>query len=288
MTTKTVTVDPYKRFKTATPGLTHRFRADGKKTWYSSSGDSKHVRCATRDEALETLERLRGSKRRGERVVVNSRVTFAELAEQWLETRKTSGRNPLRERTQRYYRSALDLVLVPRFGIWRVTAIDVEAVAQLTRDLEREGLHAIDRKRPVRPLGRSSIENYLKPLQGVLRLAVRRGLVSVNPFDQLVADDRPTENAKKVAHEWTDEELARLLSASEALATQPSSRYDYSSLLKLTARLGLRLGEVLGLQWQDFSYEDGTLKVQRQWTRFGSYGPPKTKAGSGWSTYRMT
>ena len=200
------TVSPYKRFKTATPGLTYRLRADGKtKTWFASAGDGKHVRCASRDEALETLERLRGSKRRGERVAVNSKLTFAELAEQWLEARKSSGRNPLRERTARYYRDGLDLVLLPRFGKWRVTAIDVEALASLITDLEREGLHAIDRKRSVRPLGRSSIENYLKPLQGVLKLAVRRGLIQVNPFDQLVADDRPREGETKDIHEWTDD-----------------------------------------------------------------------------------
>ena len=33
------------------------------------------------------------------------------------------------------------------------------------------------------------------------------------------------------------------------------------------------------LQWQDFDYEAGTLKVQRQWTVYGAYGPPKTAAG---------
>src|SRR5438132_1658561 len=151
-----MSASPYKRFKTATPGLTYRLKADGKsKTWYASAGDGRHVRCETRDEALETLERLRGAKRRGERLAVNDKTTFADLAERWLKKRQTSGRRPLRHRTSVYYRMALDVVLLPRFGRHRLTAIDAESIAELIADLEREGLHSIDRKRPRRPLGRS-------------------------------------------------------------------------------------------------------------------------------------
>lgn len=272
------TVSPYKRFRTSIPGLTYRLRSDGKtKTWYASAGDGRHVRCDTRAEAQETLERLHGRKRRGERIAVNDRTTFAELAEEWLEKRKTSGRNPLRARTAAYYRMGLDLVLIPRFGRWRLTAIGVEEIARLVSDLQREGLHAIDRTRPRRPLGESSIDNYLKPLQGTLKLAVRRGLISTNPFDLLVDDDRPVKAERTQAHEWSTDELEALFSAAETVAAKPTSRYDYATLLRVTA-LGLRLGEVLGLQWQDFNYKERTLRVERQWTRYGEYGPPKTKS----------
>jgi integrase len=44
--------------------------------------------------------------------------------------------------------------------------------------------------------------------------------------------------------------------------------------------LGLRIGEVLGLQWGDFNWQDGTLSIARQWLRTGQYGPPKTDAGN--------
>jgi integrase len=273
-------LSPYKRFKTSTPGLTYRLRADGRsKTWYASAGDGRHVRCGTRDEALEMLERLRGAKRRGERVAVNDRTTFAELAEQWLESKKASGRRPLRRSTSDRYRRALDLVLIPRFGKWRVSAIDAEAIAQLVRDLERDGLHTLDRSRTKKPLGESSILNYLKPLQGTLKLAVRRRLISASPFEHLTDDDRPLSAEKEQPHEWTQKELAALLAASETIARRPTSKYDYTPLLRLTERLGLRLGEVLGLQWNDFNYNEATLRVERQWTRFGEYGPTKTRAG---------
>jgi hypothetical protein len=52
-------------------------------------------------------------------------------------------------------------VLLPRFGSWRLSAIDADAIVKLTRDLEREGLHAIHAERKVKPLAAATITNYL-------------------------------------------------------------------------------------------------------------------------------
>src|SRR5699024_9039429 len=114
---------------------------------------------------------------------------------------------------------------------------DADAISRLTRDLEREGLHALDGTRPTRPLGRSSVANYLKPLQGTLALAVRRGLIVSSPFAVLTDDDRPRRDEKRLTHEWTDEEIDALLAASATLAARPVAKVDYTPLLQLTARL---------------------------------------------------
>jgi site-specific recombinase XerC len=110
--------------------------------------------------------------------------------------------------------------------------------------------------------------------------AVRRGAINSNPFAVLTDDDRPDRGEQAAAHEWTDEELAALFSASETLAAKRESRYDYTPLLRLVATLGLRKGEALGLRWEDFDKDAGVLHVRRQWLVSGEYGPPKTKAGT--------
>ena len=69
-----------------------------------------------------------------------------------------------------------------------------------------------------------------------------------------------------------------LIAASQKVALRPESRYDYTPILRLASRLGLRIGEVLGLQWQDFDRKNGTLKIERQWLRTGEYGLPKTRS----------
>lgn len=270
------TVSPFKRYKTRHPGITYRIKADGQsRSYFVLVGTKQVLAGSTQSEALAKQAELRGQKARGERIVVNDKTTFGQLAEEWY----ASKARVLRPRTAGYYRRALDLVLIPRFGKWRVAALDADAIATFSRTLADEGLHAVDPKRSVRPLGRSSIDNYLKPLQGVLGLAVRKGLIRENPFNHLTADDRPLARERKRPHEWEDAELAALFAASERLANKPESRYDYTPLLRLASALGLRIGEVLGLKWEDFDKREGTLRVERQWLRTGEYGPTKTRAG---------
>jgi integrase len=147
------------------------------------------------------------------------------------------------------------------------------------RDLENEGLRAFDPKRPKRPLSASSVENYCTPLAGVLAFAVRRGYVGSNPFLALTNDDRPEKRDVEPAHEWDDSEINALVEASELLAAKPQSQYDYSLLIRTAVFTGLRLGELLGLQWGDLDFEEGVLHVRRQATRTGELAPPKTKKG---------
>jgi len=42
---------------------------------------------------------------------------------------------------------------------------------------------------------------------------------------------------------------------------------------------GLRQGELLGLQWSDVDWVEGTLRVERQLLRNGTFGQPKSTAG---------
>jgi integrase len=267
---------PTRRWPTAHRGISYRVLRDGSRRYlvfhkgeYVPAGDSL-------EQARVKQGELQKAKSIGTKVVTPTKVTFGEYAAKWWEEKEPT----LRPKTRTLYEDALRLVLRPRFGDWLLGAIDADAVAMLIRDLEREGLHAIDPSRDKRPLGRSSIENYLKPLQGTLKKAKRRGLVASNPLADLDKEERPKDTGEKAAvHEWTTEETSSLLTAASALAEEPASRYDYTPLLLLTSRMGLRLGEVVGLQWGDFDKDKSLLRVRRQWTRFGEYGPTKTPAG---------
>lgn len=281
------TVRPRTVRKRVAPGVFKRTTRDGRVRYEISYLDrAGKQRWETLGDDLEEAKRRRHelhAKPLDQRQPPR-RELFADVAEAWFEAKAPN----LRPRTRDYYRSTLDLVLLPRFGRMRVALIDADAITSLTRDLEREGLHAVDPARSVRPLGYSSVSNYLKPLQQSLAFAARRGWISVSPFSILTTDDRPTRSRdRSKAHEWTTDELTGLLAASRRLAERkaaPEARpYDYSTLLLVTATLGLRLGEVLGLRWGDFEKgedaDSALLHVERQWLRSGEAGPVKTRAG---------
>jgi integrase len=184
------------------------------------------------------------------------------VAEQWFESKRK-----LRRWTRKNCRDALDRILLPRFANKSIAGIRADDVAGLIRELEAEGLSG------------KTIENYLLPLYGTMKFAVRRGLISSNPCALLTSDERPLRKWRREKHVWSDEEIEALIHASEELARQPEARYDYSPLIRIALYTGLRQGELLGLQWGDIDLEEGVLYVRRQWTRSNEYGPTKTPAG---------
>lgn len=264
-------IDRHSYFKTRHRGLSYRFQADGSKRYYGYVPGRGRVVLQARGErdALAEYGELRGKVGRGEKVPPRN-VRVRDVAENWL-----ASRTRLRRRTREDYQSALRLVVLPALGHRRLTEIDADTIAALMRGLEARGLNYVDPKRPVRPLGAAAISNYLKPLNGLLAHAARRGLIPANPFSLLGREEWPKAERRE-PHVWSPDEVEGLLAASQTLARQRDAKYDYSGLLYLTERLGLRLGEVTGLQWRDFDREARVLRVERQWTRAGEYAPPKT------------
>jgi integrase len=268
----------FARLKTRHRGVSYRELGDGTRKYYVTltvKGKTTYVPAGTSEkEALAKQAELRHRTAKGEKIVTNVKTTFGELAETWLASKTRIG-----ARTRRNYRDALDLVHLPRFGDWRVASVDADAIAKLIRDLEREGLHAIDPKRPVRPLSSWAISNDLKPLAQTLDLAVRRGLIPSNPYRTLVADERPRKTEPKPAFEWSDEQIEALLTAAKKLAQRKDARYDYEPLLRTATHCGLRAGELTGLCWRHIDLDKAVLTVEQQFTQIGTIEPPKTKAG---------
>lgn len=253
---------PFKRHPTRHRGINYRKTASGERTYYVYFGGKYHSRGSLQD-ALALQGELRAKAAKGEKTTTPSKMLFSEVAESWYESKYR-----LRGTTRKTYRSTLDRVLIPRFESRKIASFGVEDVTKLIRDLEGEGL---------RP---TSINAYMQPLRSVFKFAVKRGLISTNPCDALTSDDRPHSDVESTPdHEWTQKEMGNLIAAAEGVARQPESRYDYSPIIRVALGTGLRIGELLGLTWEDIDLKKGELHVRRQWLRAGTYGPPKTKAG---------
>jgi integrase len=87
---------------------------------------------------------------------------------------------------------------------------------------------------------------------------------------------RPAKAERRYVYEWNDADVEALLKSAEQIARRRESQYDYSPLLRTAVSTGLRLGELLGLQWQDIKLGEGVLTVRRQYSRAGELAEPKT------------
>ena len=252
------------RIPTRHRGITYRVHRDGTTRTYAVYWRGRYVRVEGGEaEARLKQAELRAADARGERVVSlrpASQVTFGSLAAEWMAGKR------LRPYSRNAYQDSLDRILIPRFGAVEVTAITRAHVRQLVRDLEGRGLAS------------STITSYLLPLSGTMEEALAQGLITANPVKQLTRDDRAERKERVQDHVWNAEEISALISAAEKLARKPEARADYSPVIRTALSTGLRLGELLGLRWEDVDLADGTLRVHRQWTRLAEYAAPKTRA----------
>jgi integrase len=279
--------------KTKTPGIFKRgsryvilYRVNGKQRWES---------CRTLNEARERRSERMGDAARGE-LPERSRVTLAEYATEWVERYLGRGRSGFREGTRDEYRRQLKqyvLVYFPdRTKLTDVTPSRVADFVSWLCDEKAQGRRAADERRaakaaklevavatvpqekdPTLALSDATVRNIMAPLRACLSTAVREGLIRSNPARDVDLPHRPTAEGSESeeVRAMTGDELSMLL----ALFPE-RSRLQF----KFLASTGLRISEVIALQWRHLELDGSSphVKVRRALVK-GRMGPPKSKYG---------
>src|SRR2546427_7009744 len=233
--------------------------AQGKQRWRSVEGGIKAARAAL---AAEHTKRARG-----ERVANDPRLTFNAAADAWWDARVVK----LRPGTQNAYRHALKH-LRDYFGKQRMTHITPTDVARYIskkqtepREVRRKG----DEKKQPKGLKGWTLKGHLTVLSSIFTYAARHlGLNAQNPVTLLDRVERPSSNDEKPKRIMNGEELRKLLDAVDD---------THRLLFETAAETGGRLGEVLGLAWEDINFDSQTITFTHQLDRKGKRVPLKTK-----------
>jgi integrase len=260
-------IDPTRRWPTRYRGVSYRLDRSLKRSYFVYDRGKFIPAGATESAGLGKQADLRAKRARGERVVIASRKTLSEVAEDWY----ADAERRLRLGTLKNYRSDLDRVILPRFGERGVGSIGPEDIVELVKELEGAGKAG------------STIANALKPLSGTFGYAVFKGLIAVNPMTQIPRGYRPSCSVTREHREWTTAEVDRMIAEARKLDARPEARCAYAPITEFLLRTGVRLGEALGAQFGDIDFEAGVFNLTRQFTKDGRLAEPKTK----WSTRRV-
>jgi integrase len=187
-----------------------------------------------------------------------TRLDLAEAGRRYLANRETVG---LKHSTLLDYESYLRVHLVPFFNARPLDEIEPDMVEEFIAAKRRDG-KAI-----------KSIVNYLSLLQAIFGHAVRREWCQTNPV--LVVDKPRQQQRDPDIRFLTGDELESLLRGT------PRDRLGrLERTLYLTAAMtGMRRGELLALRWQDVDWENGLIRVRRNYTK-GQFGAPKSRRSS--------
>jgi integrase len=212
----------------------------------------RSVRGASEQEARQKLRQIEAEIVLGKPITDGS-IRLGRFLEEWLTT--TIEPNCLSVNTAASYRGIVDRHLIPVLGSKRLRDLTVLDVDHLLHQKYEAGLSS------------STVQRIRMTLMKALRHAERRDLVTRN-VAALTDLRRAT---RRNGRSLTPEQARQLLTASD--------EHPLGITVQLGLYLGLRPGEVLGLQWSDIDFNERTLSVRRSLKRENNqlrFGPPKT------------
>ena len=169
-------------------------------------------------------------------------LIFRELAEQWLASIRVS----IKESSFAHYQYTLRKYILPVLKDVRVS--------NLSENILEQAMQVIisPRNQEHRPLGHSSAKECLSMLRRICKYATHLRLI--RPMEICV-------HLPKEPHKENEPLTKKEQKITEEFVLQNPTPRKIGLLLGL--ELGLRIGEICGLQWGDFDLKLGTLKINR-------------------------
>jgi len=179
--------------------------------------------------------------------------TIAKYGGQWL----LSPHHGWADGTRDNYGSAVSQHIKPTLGSKRLHAIGRMEVKAFIGTLKQKDL------------SKGRIELIVQALRNIFNEAIDDQLLTVNPCNRMskYSGDR---RKGKIDPLTSDEVTTMLKNAFESLS------FTLYSLFLLSVMSGMRIGEILALEWNDFNFDERTVDVTKNWdyTRL-KMGPPK-------------
>lgn len=209
-------------------------------------------------EARRLRDEFVASVRRSSAQVAPTRLTFGEVAEEWLATQVDRvAFDELAPRTLDAYEGALHRYILPVFSHRPVRGLTADDLVDWHRGMRKRGL------------ARATVRVAWTPLRLILDYGVRHHGLSANPADRLLSHEIPKPGPSRQRFLNRDE-IARVLDA----AVDP-----YRPAIAIGVLAGLRVSEILGLRWKDIDVGAGVIRVRGQVGRDGEHRALKTPAG---------
>lgn len=186
----------------------------------------------------------------------NTGIRFSQVAEAWFEEILPG----IKESTVAKYKNMLYRYILPALGDRNIAAIDTEEIQHFCVQLLQSG------GRSRKGLSEKTVADILSLIRGILRHAAAKGQSGVPDLSGV-----HIRQPKKQMRIFTVSEQKRL---TDYLCSHREAR-NLGILLSLY--MGLRIGEVCALGWEDISFSERTLQVRRTMQRVQRMRPEGKK-----------
>ena len=203
-------------------------------------------------------------------------LKFSEFTEIW---KRDYGSKELAPTTYKRYCRMLETRLLPYFGHFYINKIRPTDIMKFYDLLEKDtqlvrksGNNGAKTKKPLS--GKTILEHH-RLLRAMLHKAVYWQLIVANPAERVQAPKA----RKPKRRSYDDEQTKILLENLEKLSIEETK---YKVAIILTVFTGVRLGELMGLEWQDVDFKNGIISINRSSQYLSDMGvftkTPKTES----------
>ena len=190
-------------------------------------------------------------------VIDGKSLKFSEFTEIW---KRDYGSKELAPSTYKRYCRMLETRLLPYFGHFYINKIKPTDIMKfydlLEKDTQLVRKKGNNGSKTKKPLSGKTILEHHRLLRAMLHKAVYWQLIVVNPAERV----QPPKARKPKRKSYDDEQTKILLENLELLSSED---IKYKVAIILTVFTGVRLGELMGLEWQDVDFKNGIISINR-------------------------
>ena len=209
-------------------------------------------------------------------VIDGKALRFSEFVEIW---KRDYGSKELAPSTYKRYCRMLETRLMPYFGHFYINKIKPTDIMKFydllekdTQLVRKQGNNGAKTKKPLS--GKTILEHH-RLLRAMLHKAVYWQLIVTNPAERV----QPPKARKPKRKSYDDEQTKILLENLEQLSIEDTK---YKVAIILTVFTGVRLGELMGLEWQDIDFKNRIISINRSSQYLSDMGvftkTPKTES----------
>ena len=190
-------------------------------------------------------------------VIDGKSLKFSEFTEIW---KRDYASKELAPSTYKRYCRMLETRLLPYFGHFYINKIKPTDIMKfydlLEKDTQLVRKKGNNGSKTKKPLSGKTILEHHRLLRAMLHRAVYWQLIVSNPAERV----QPPRAKKPKRRSYDDEQTKILLENLEKLTVEDTK---YKVAIILTIFTGVRLGELMGLEWQDVDFRNGIISINR-------------------------
>lgn len=228
----------------------HGFNLDGKPIRHTKTVHG------TKSQAKIELAKFVAEVEQGT-VIEGRSITFKEFTEIW---KRDYGSKELAPSTYRRYLGMLESRILPYLGHFKLDKIKPTDIMKfydmLDKDTQIKRVKRNNAYRTLKPLSQKTILEHHRLIRAMLHRAVYWQLLFSNPCERV----QPPKSKKPKRRYYDDEQCKVLLSNLNELSVDD---IKYKTAITLTLFTGVRLGELMGLEWSDIDFTNGIVSINK-------------------------